>query len=192
MIVIVKYNGGNIASVENAVNKLGYECKVSDDLKTIQNASKIIFPGVGEASSAMKYLSEKGMDVVLKNYKKPMLGICLGLQLMCETSEEGNTVCLKIFNTKVKRFPENEIVPHMGWNSIEILNSTLLGNLKSKTDFYYVHSYFAEICDETTAISFYNQPFSAVLEKDNFYATQFHPEKSADLGYQILKNFLEL
>lgn len=192
MIAIIKYNAGNIISVQNALTRLGHESVITDDGATILAADKVIFPGVGEASSAMNYLKEKGLDKVILNIKKPFLGICLGLQLMCKHSEEGNTTCLGIFDTEVKLFPKKEIVPHMGWNNFEEVKGVLFQNLQATDDVYFVHSYYAELCHSTQAICNYITPFSAALQKDNFYATQFHPEKSADVGNQILKNFLEL
>ena len=192
MIAIIKYNAGNISSVQNALTRLGYESMITDDETQILNADKVIFPGVGEASSAMKYLIEKGLDKTILAIKKPILGICLGQQLMCESTEEGDTACLGIFNTQVKKFPATEIVPHMGWNSFTKIEGELLKNLQPNADVYFVHSYYAEINAQTTAVCDYIKPFSAAMQKDNFYATQFHPEKSADIGEQILKNFLEL
>ena len=152
----------------------------------------MIFPGVGEASSAMKYLTDKGLDKVLVAIEKPMLGICLGLQLMCKFSEEGNTNCLGIFDTDVKKFPNTGKVPHIGWNNFETTKSELFKNIEIDNDVYYVHSYYAEINDQTIASCNYILPFGTAMHKNNFYATQFHPEKSADIGEQILKNFLEL
>lgn len=192
MIAIIKYNAGNISSVQNALTRLGYSSVITDDTETILSADKVIFPGVGEASSAMEYLKENGLDKVILEVKNPMLGICLGLQLMCESSEEGNTTCLGIFNTKVKKFPLTDIVPHMGWNNFESIKGSLFKDIITKNDVYYVHSYYAEISEQTSAICNYIVPFSAVLQKDNFYATQFHPEKSAAIGTQLLKNFLAL
>ncbi len=191
MIAIIKYPAGNITSVENAVNRLGYECVVTDDIEVLKSADKVIFPGVGEASTAMKYLKEKGLDKIIPALTQPVLGICLGQQLMCNFSEENNTECLNIFNTVVKKFPPTELVPHMGWNNIEILQSRLLKGVSADDNFYFVHSFYVEPCENTTAICNYILPFSAVMEKDNFYSTQFHPEKSADAGEKILKNFLD-
>ena len=192
MIAIVKYNAGNIKSVENALLRLGYDCVVTDDVKTLMEADKVIFPGVGEAKSAMEYLIKKGLDQVILNLKQPVLGICLGLQLMCSKSEEGNTSCLGIFKNKVLRFEEIDLVPHMGWNNINMLKGKLFKGIESNEDTYFVHSYYAEVSEDTSALCEYIVPFSASLEKNNFYATQFHPEKSADIGEKILKNFLEL
>lgn len=192
MIAIIKYPAGNITSVENAVNRLGYHCVVTDDVQLLKSADKVIFPGVGEASTAMKYIKEKGLDKLIPALTQPVLGICLGQQLMCNFSEENDTECLGIFNTTVKKFPPTELVPHMGWNNIEVLQSRLLKGISADDNFYFVHSFYAEPCESTTATCNYILPFSAVMEKDNFYATQFHPEKSADTGEKILKNFLKL
>lgn len=192
MIAIIKYNAGNIKSVQNALKRLGYESIITDNPSLILNADKVIFPGVGEASSAMQYLKERELDKVLLSVKNPFLGICLGLQLMCNKSEEGNTACLGIFNTEVKLFPPQDKVPHMGWNNFENVRDELFQNININNDVYFVHSYYADLCENTVATSNYIVPFSAALQKNNFYATQFHPEKSAGVGAQILKNFLEL
>ncbi len=192
MITIIKYNAGNIKSVMNALKRLNTDCVVTDDQSLIQSADKVIFPGVGEASSAMAYLKERNLDVVLKNLTQPMLGICLGLQLMCEYSEEGDTKCLGIFETKVQKFPAKDIVPHMGWNDLSETKGDLFTNVSSSENLYFVHSYYADVYKETTATCDYIVPFSAALQKDNFYATQFHPEKSASVGEKILQNFLSL
>lgn len=192
MIAIVKYNAGNVKSVYNAVTRLGFEAIITDDFETLQNADKVIFPGVGEASSAMTYLKVKGLDKVIKNLKQPTLGICLGQQLMCAYSEEGNTDCLGIFPIQVKLFPSTEIVPHMGWNTIYDLKTPLFNDVQENSDIYYVHSFYCENSEYTIAKTDYILEYSAALNKDNFYATQFHPEKSAGIGEQILKNFLSL
>ena len=192
MIAIVKYNAGNITSVKNAVERLGYSCIVTDDKTILKQADKVIFPGVGEASSAMHYLKEKGLDKVIKNLTQPVLGICLGQQLLCQFSDEGNTKCLGIFEATVKKFEPKLKVPHMGWNTIFDLKSALFNGISTEEDFYFVHSYYAEISKETTAICDYIVPFSASMQKDNFYATQFHPEKSSSAGEQLLLNFLKL
>lgn len=192
MIAIIKYNAGNISSVKNALTRLGYQSIITADADEILNAEKVIFPGVGQASSAMKYLINKKLDKTIMAVKNPMLGICLGQQLMCEFSEEGNTKCLGIFNTKVKKFPNYKIVPHMGWNSFVRIEGSLFKGLENTNDVYFVHSYYAEINEQTTAVCDYIKPFSAAMQKDNFYSTQFHPEKSATIGEKILKNFLEL
>lgn len=192
MIAIIKYNAGNTESVKNSINRLGFDTVITDDAQTILSADKVVFPGVGEASTAMKYLRNNGLDRVILSVSQPFLGICLGLQLMCNSTEEGNTDCLGIFNTKVKLFPKTEIVPHMAWNNFSKINSELFNQINETQDVYYVHSYYAELCEQTIATCNYILPFSAALHNKNFYATQFHPEKSADVGAQILKNFLEL
>ncbi len=192
MIAIIKYNAGNIRSVQNSLTRLGYESIITDDENEILNADKVIFPGVGEASSAMNYLQQKGLDKIILKVEKPFLGICLGLQLMCLYSEEGDTNCLGIFNTKVKLFPKTDIVPHMGWNEFETIDGQLTQGIIKSNDLYFVHSYYAEICKNTNATCDYILPFSAMLQKDNFYAVQFHPEKSGCNGEQILLNFLKL
>jgi len=178
-------------SVKNAVERLGYSCIVTDNKDQIINADKVIFPGVGEASNAMKYLVSNGLDDLIKSLHQPVLGICLGLQLMCNHSEEGDTKCMGIFETEVKLFPAKGIVPHMGWNNISGTKGALFNNFGDE-DVYFVHSYFAELCKYTIAECEYILPFSAALQRNNFYATQFHPEKSASAGDVILKNFLEL
>ena len=192
MIAIVKYNAGNIRSVQNALTRLGCESIITDKESEILNADKVIFPGVGEASSAMTYLRDKSLDKTIMSISRPMLGICLGLQLMCEHSMEGNTTCLGIFDTSVLKFPAEDKVPHMGWNNLSQLKGPLMDGISEQHDVYYVHSYFAEINTQTIAQCDYINPFSAAMQKDNFYATQFHPEKSADVGKQILRNFLRL
>ena len=192
MIAILKYNAGNVTSVENAVRNLGYSTVVTDDIDVLKSADKVIFPGVGEASSAMQHFEEKGLDKVIKELTQPFLGICLGMQLMCESSEEGDTKGLGIFDAKVLKFPPTDLVPQMGWNNFTALKGELFENIQLENDCYFVHSYYAEICPETIAVTDYILPFSAALHKNNFYATQFHPEKSATVGLQILKNFLKL
>lgn len=189
MVAIIKYNAGNIRSVQNALTRLGYDSIITDDRGEILSADKVIFPGVGEASTAMQYLKEKGLDEVIKSVTQPFLGICLGLQLMCNKTDEGNTNCLGIFDTDVKLFPPKEKVPHMGWNSFTSIKGNLFNNIDIKDDVYYVHSYYAELSEDTIAVCDYINPFSSALQKDNFYATQFHPEKSAEIGEQILKKF---
>ncbi len=192
MVVVIKYNAGNIRSVLNALERLNVTCTLSDDEKTIEKADKVIFPGVGEASSAMKYLAGKKLDLTIKNLKQPFLGICLGLQLMCSHTEEGNTNGLGIFKEKVKRFPPAGKVPHMGWNNLINVRGKLFEGLEANNDMYFVHSYFAECGAETIATTDYIIPFSAAIQKNNFYAVQFHPEKSASAGERVLKNFLSL
>jgi glutamine amidotransferase len=192
MIAIIDYDAGNTNSVQNSLNRLNYESIITRDINELMKADKYILPGVGEASSAMSYLKKHKLDEFIKNLTKPILGICLGMQLMCEDSEEGKTSCLGIFKTKVKQFPPDEKVPHMGWNEISNSQGDLFKQIKPNNDVYYVHSYFAELNENTVATCNYILPFSAALQKNNFYATQFHPEKSAEIGEQILKNFLEL
>ena len=192
MIAIIKYNAGNIQSVQNALTRLGYESVITNDPNIIRAADKVIFPGVGEASSAMEYLKERGLDEMIKSITQPFLGICLGLQLMCNKTEEGNTECLGIFDTEVKLFPSIDKVPHMGWNNFVKANGALFNDIRTKDDVYYVHSYYANLCNDTVAECNYITPFSAALQKNNLYATQFHPEKSAGVGQQILKNFLAI
>jgi glutamine amidotransferase len=192
MIAIVKYNAGNIRSVQNAVERLGYKCTITDDPEEISKAEKVIMPGVGEAGSAMKHLRGLGLDQVIKNLKQPVLGICLGLQLLCNYSEEGDTECIGIFDTNVKKLPPLDKVPHMGWNNFSSLSGSLLEGVKAGDNVYYVHSYCTAINKYTTAGTFYIIHFSAAMEKDNYFAAQFHPEKSAGPGDRIMKNFLEL
>ena len=192
MIAILKYNAGNTQSVENAVRRLGYECIVTDDSQLLQSADKVIFPGVGEAASAMQYLRANDLDVLIKSLTQPVLGICLGLQLMCRHSEEGNTTGLGIFDVDVKKFPPKDKVPHMGWNTILNSESEILSTISSDDNVYFVHSYYAELSQYTVAECDYILPFSAALQKDNFYAVQFHTEKSGVVGEQILTNFLKL
>ncbi|MBN1184330.1 MAG: imidazole glycerol phosphate synthase subunit HisH [Bacteroidales bacterium] len=191
-IVIVKYNAGNIKSVDFALQRLGIHGEITNDHEKIRKADKVIFPGVGEASTTMKYLREHKLDVLLKELKQPVLGICLGLQLMCTYSEEGNTDCIGIFNEKVKRFEPRLKVPHMGWNSLGNLRTPLFKGDISGQYVYFVHSYYAELGPNTIAETDYINTFSSALHKDNFYATQFHPEKSGPVGEGILKNFIEL
>jgi glutamine amidotransferase len=192
MIAILKYNAGNIQSVCNAVNRLGFDSKVTDNEDDFLTADKVIIPGVGEAGSAMKYLKERGLDQTIISLEQPVLGICLGLHLMCSFSDEGCTRCLGIFDAVVKKFPPFDKVPHMGWNDFSALKGDLFKWVRADEDVYYVHSYYAEITNYTSAICDYVLPFSAAMHKENFYAVQFHPEKSAETGVKILKNFLEL
>ena len=192
MIAVIKYNAGNIRSVANALSRLGQECVITDNKEEIYNADRVIFPGVGEAGSAMRYLRERQLDKVITSLKQPVLGICLGLQLMCRYSEEGDTECLKIFDSDVRQFPKSDIVPHMGWDNFSSFEGKLFNGIKTEDDVYYVHSFYPEISSCTIAVCDYIVPFSSAMQKDNFYATQFHPEKSASAGELILKNFLEL
>ncbi|MDX2362610.1 MAG: imidazole glycerol phosphate synthase subunit HisH [Crocinitomicaceae bacterium] len=191
MIAIIKYNAGNIASVQNSLNRMGYESILTDDPREILSADKVIFPGVGEASSAMNYLKQHGLDRVLLQVEKPFLGICLGLQLMCRSSEEGDTKCLGIFDAVVRKFPSSVKVPHMGWSElVEPFTNSLIN--ESFEDFYFVHSYYAEVNKQTTARCNYGVEFSAMIQKDNYYGMQFHPEKSGEVGEELLSKFLKL
>lgn len=197
-LVIIKYNAGNIQSVLYALERIGVEAIVTDNVDEIQRADKVIFPGVGEASSAMRYLRERGLDNVIKNLQQPVLGICLGMQLMCRFSEENNVECLGIFDEDVKYFAKaadagNKLkIPQIGWNNIYNLKTPLFKNLPDNSYAYFVHSYYAALGDHTIATTDYILPYSSALHKDNFYGVQFHPEKSADKGEQILKNFIAL
>jgi glutamine amidotransferase len=192
MIAILKYNAGNIKSVQNALTRLGYKSMITDNTSELLSADKVIFPGVGEASSAIHYLKERGLDKTIMELKQPVLGICLGLQLMCRSSEEGDTKCLGIFDADVRLFPPVDKIPHIGWNNCLTLKGNLFKGISVYDDLYYVHSYYAEISSSTIATCDYILPFSAAMQKENFYATQFHPEKSAETGEKILKNFLKL
>lgn len=192
MIAIIKYNAGNIMSVQFALQRLGVNCEVTDNFDTIRAADKVIFPGVGEASTTMAYINNMKLGNLIKELKQPVLGICLGLQLMCANSEEGNVDCLGIFNEQVKRFEPKLKVPHMGWNSITNLKSNLFTPELENKYVYFVHSFYAELGANTIATCNYINPFSASLHKNNFYATQFHPEKSGDIGSKILENFVNL
>lgn len=192
MIAILKYNAGNIKSVQNALTRLDYESIITDNPDELKSADKVIFPGVGEAGSAMHYLKERGLDKSIISLKQPVLGICLGLQLMCRYSEEANTKCLGIFDSDVKLFPPADKIPHMGWNNFFTMKGDLFKGIELEDDVYYVHSYYAEISACTSATCDYILPFSASMQFKNFYATQFHPEKSADAGEKILQNFLKL
>jgi len=192
-IVIIKYNAGNIFSVEHAFKRLGLEAVVTSDKELIRRADKVVFPGVGEASSTMQHLKQTGLDKLIPDLKQPVLGICLGMQLMCSYSEEGNAECLKIFDTEVKRFTpqkHEDKVPHMGWNNLTNVKSEIFDNSLENQFVYFVHSYYVPVNENTAAVTNYVHPFSAALFKDNFYATQFHPEKSGSVGERILKNFL--
>lgn len=194
-VVIIKYNAGNIKSVLFALERIGLNAIVTDDMATIQSADKVIFPGVGEASFAMQYLQERNLDKVIQELRQPVLGICLGMQLMCRYSEEGNTTCLGIFNESVKKFSsENQIfkVPQIGWNTIYNLQSPLFTNINQHEYCYFVHGYYAALGEHTIATTNYILPYSAALHKNNFYGVQFHPEKSADVGEKVLTNFINL
>ncbi len=197
-LVIIKYNAGNIQSVLFALERIGMQATVTDDVEEIKAADKVIFPGVGEASTAMNYLRERKLDNIISDLKQPVLGVCLGMQLMCSYSEENETNCLGIFDEQVIKFkaPQNatEIykIPQIGWNNLYDLKTGLFSGLPDKSYCYFVHSYYAALGEHTIATVDYIQPYSAALHKNNFYGVQFHPEKSADVGAQILKNFIEL
>jgi len=194
-LVIIQYNAGNIQSVLYALERLGVQATVTDNVESIQSADKVIFPGVGEASTAMQYLQERGLDKVIKNLKQPVIGICLGMQLMCTYSEENDTNCLGIFEEQVKLFKPNEAtikVPQIGWNTIADLKSNLFKGVNEESYAYFVHGYYAALGKHTIATTNYVQPYSSALHKDNFYGVQFHPEKSAKVGERIIQNFLEL
>ena len=193
-VAVVKYNAGNIFSVMNALGRLGVEAKLTDDAAALRAADKVIFPGQGEASGAMDYLRSHGLDEVIKSLKQPVLGICIGQQLLCRHSEEGDVDCLGIFDAEVKRFSptrHEDKVPCMGWNALCHTSSPLMEGTEGQY-VYFVHSYYVPLCPETIATANYILPYSAALHKDNFYATQFHPEKSGSVGERIIKNFLEL
>lgn len=195
-VVIVKYNAGNIQSVQYALERIGASALVTDDHALIRSADKVIFPGVGEASTAMNYLKSRSLDVLIQDLKQPVLGICLGMQLMCKHSEENNTACLGIFDEQVKLFqPEKSAglkVPQIGWNTISDLSTGLFNDVPENSFCYFVHGYYAAKGEHTIATTDYVQPYSSALQRDNFYGVQFHPEKSAVVGEQILKNFLTL
>lgn len=194
-IVIIQYNAGNIQSVLYALERLGVSATVTDNIDAIQSADKVIFPGVGEASTAMAYLKERKLDQFIINLKQPVLGICLGMQLMCAYSEENNTSCLGIFEAQVKLFKPTEAtikVPQMGWNNITHLKTDLFKGVAENSYTYFVHGYYAALGAHTIATTNYIQPYSSALHKDNFYGVQFHPEKSAKVGSQIIQNFINL
>jgi imidazole glycerol-phosphate synthase subunit HisH len=197
-LVIIKYNAGNIQSVLYALDRIGVSAVVTDNVAEIQQADKVIFPGVGEASSAMRYLKERGLDKIIKNLQQPVLGICLGMQLMCRFSEENSVDCLNIFDEDVRFFAkaadaDNKLkIPQIGWNNIYDLKTALFKNVPNNSYTYFVHSYYAALGEHTIATTDYILPYSSALHKNNFYGTQFHPEKSAGVGEQILKNFVEI
>jgi len=191
-IVIINYGAGNIQSIKFAIKRLGYEAVLSDNEEEIRNADKVIFPGVGEASSAMKKLRATGLDKVIPTLKQPVLGICLGMQLMCKYCEEGNTNSLNIFDVDVVKFDDSEKVPQIGWNQIENLKSNLFKGISEKEYVYLVHSFYAPLNKEAIATTNYGIKYASALQEKNFYGVQFHPEKSSKAGEQILKNFLEL
>jgi imidazole glycerol-phosphate synthase subunit HisH len=192
-LAIIRYNAGNIQSVSFALERLGVDFAITDDPEQINSADKVLFPGVGEASTTMRYLREKGLDKVIVQLKQPVLGICLGMQLMCRHSEENDTACLGIFDETVKRFiPEADMkVPHMGWNQLNVTDSWLDRALENR-NVYFVHSYYVPVNNYTSAVTQYINPFSAAMHRNNFYAVQFHPEKSAEAGELVLKTFLKL
>jgi len=191
-IIIIDYGAGNIKSIQFAFKRLGVTALLSSDIDEIRAADKLIFPGVGEASSAMKKLKESGLDTIIPTLTQPVLGICLGMQLMCVSTEENNTKGLGIFNTEVKRFTNKVKVPQISWNTISNLQSRLFDGVKEASFMYLVHSYYAESCSAQIASTSYGVEYAAALQKDNFYGVQFHPEKSSDVGAQVLKNFLKL
>ncbi len=191
-IVIINYGAGNIQSIMFAIERLGYKAVLSNNPDEIKAADKVIFPGVGEASYAMKMLQESGLDVLIPTLKQPVFGICLGMQLMCNYSEEGDTKGLGIFDVDVVKFSSKVKVPQMGWNNIYNLKSDLFKGIAENEYMYLVHSFYAPICSETIATTNYELEYSSALENDNFYGTQFHPEKSGDIGEKILGNFLKL
>ncbi len=194
-VAIIKYNAGNIFSIDYALRRLGIEPVITADKELIRKADKVIFPGVGEAKNTMEYLQEHQLDRLITDLKQPVLGICLGMQLMCRHSEEGDVPCLGIFDVDVKRFQpvrHEDKVPHMGWNTIQYTDKLLFNGFEQEEFVYFVHSYYVPLNDFTAARTDYILPFSAALHKDNFYATQFHPEKSGKTGERILQNFLNI
>lgn len=191
-VVIIDYGAGNVKSVEFALRRLGVNVLLTSDKEAIVNASKVVFPGVGHARPAMSSLKASGLDLIIPELKVPVLGICLGMQLMCIRTEEGSTKGLGIFDTSVKKFPAAAKIPHMGWNTFQRLRGALFEGIEEGAYCYFVHSYYAEVCNMTSSICDYILPFSATLERDNFYGCQFHPEKSGAVGEQLLLNFLKL
>lgn len=194
-VAIIKYNAGNIYSVDHALKRLGVNACITADSQQLQAADKVIFPGVGEAANTMRYMQQTGLDNVIRSLKQPVLGICLGMQLLCKHSEEGDVDGLGIFDVDVKRFqPQShqDKVPHMGWNTLKETKGKLFEGFEHEEFVYFVHSFYAPVCAHTAAQTDYILPFSAALQKDNFYATQFHPEKSGFIGERILQNFLRL
>ena len=192
-IAVVKYNAGNVESIKNALARLNVETILTDDAEILKSADKVIFPGVGEASTAMRFLREKGLDEVIKKLTQPVLGICLGMQLLCEFSEENSTECLEIFPYQVRRFVSDDLkVPQMGWNNVFDLKSDLFSGVDEDSYVYFVHSYYVEAGAETIAACDYGVKFSAAARRENFYAVQFHAEKSGAVGAKILENFVKI
>ncbi|MCK5135074.1 MAG: imidazole glycerol phosphate synthase subunit HisH [Bacteroidales bacterium] len=191
-VAIIKYNAGNIRSVDYALKRLGVSAEITDDPDAIVSADRVIFPGVGEAATTMKYLKDRELDRLIAGLSQPVLGICLGQQLMCSWSEERDTSCIGIFDQPVRRFPDGLKVPHMGWNSLDSVSGTLFDETLKGSYVYFVHSYYVPVCEDTAAETEYMVPFSAAMQKDNFFATQFHPEKSGGPGHKILSNFMKL
>ncbi|MDD4378164.1 MAG: imidazole glycerol phosphate synthase subunit HisH [Eubacteriales bacterium] len=194
-VAIIKYNAGNIRSVDNALQRIGIHATITNDLTALQQADKVIFPGVGEAATTFQHLQAHGLDTCIKELKQPVLGICLGMQLMCAHSEEGDTAGLSIFDVEVKRFisqVKSDKIPHIGWNQLHDLKGPLFKGIEEDAFVYFVHSFYVPCNTYSSANATYIHPFCAALQKDNFYATQFHPEKSGDIGERILKNFIEL
>lgn len=194
-VAIVKYNAGNICSVDNAFRRLGIVPVVTSDPEQLMKADRVVFPGQGEAGTTMEYLREHKLDEVIRNLKQPVLGICIGMQLLCRHSEENDTKCLGVFDVDVKRFApqrHEDKVPQMGWNTVTDTKSGLFENIGSQEFVYFIHSFYVPLCEYTIATTHYVQPYSSALHKDNFYATQFHPEKSGSAGERILENFLNI
>lgn len=194
-VAILKYNAGNIFSVINSLRRLGVDPVLTDDSATLKAADRVLFPGQGEASTAMAYLKERGLDKVIKSLRQPVLGICIGQQLLCRHSEEGDVDCIGIFDADVRKFKptrHEDKVPVMGWNSLYDLNDELFKGLDEGEHVYFIHSYYVPLCENTIAKAEYIHPYSAALRKDNFFTTQFHPEKSGDVGETIIRNFLEM
>ena len=190
--IIIDYGAGNVRSVQFAFDRLGIVAELSNNEEVIRSADKVIFPGVGEASSAMEELRKQGLDKLIPTLKQPVLGVCLGMQLMCSYTEEGDTNCLDIFPTRVTKFTEEKKVPHMGWNAVNNLKGELFLGVKENEFMYFVHSFYAPVTEYTIATTDYGEVFSSALQKDNFYGCQFHPEKSGKIGQQVLANFLKM